>query len=431
MTAQTPGAELPAAEPPAAGPPAVEPPAAKPMHATATLPAIASLATRVQEASDEAAMRITGLLDSLVARGDVDRVLDAVRPRLRMLGPIRRRTLARALFEPFDPVIATPAAWRAGLGSIPRSIIAPVTALVRLRLATIAEVDTALAAGTEPAPQLWTEAARLLAETSLPQHWHSTAFRAETGIRQGMLEPLCEALRLLFSQAAPLRLAAQGHEIEVRSLRPLLLAATRSGPIGCALVVALLLERTGRPEDMLDTMLAVARESMLVRPLDDALQSVMEGVVGHLHRPPATASSADGALAAQARLASRVVGFSSLRGDMARFGPQLAPRRHELASECCVALELGFDQVRRWALTAPGGAAAEDAMVERIEAHLRALKRLDVASRPLGAAVAQDHIFKQIVAFCADGGRASWLTAVDRMRLCEILVGSEAARLLC
>ncbi|WP_428377152.1 hypothetical protein [Lichenicoccus sp.] len=392
---------------------------------------LADLSADLQDASDAAVLRITLMVDGLAARGEADRVLDAVRPRLAALRPKRRRTLARTLFEPFDPVIVTPAAWRAGVGSIPRSFIAPVTALVRSRLPNIAAVEAVLAAGGMPDQGLWADTAGLLDPHGLPAHWDSTAFRAETGIRPGMLEPLCAATRLLFSQVAILRLASLGQELDRETMRPLLLAAARSGAVGWSLVVALLLEQSTRPAEMVDSLLLFARETIVARPLEAALRSVVPIVVGRLDKPAAAPPlDGDQALDAQARLAARIASFSSLRGELAGTARQLAPRRTEMAIRCCAELASGFEQVRTWAAAAPADPVAEHEMADRLESRLRALRRLDVASRPLGAPEDHERMLGEAVAFCADGSQETWLTRVDRLRLCEILVGAHAAERL-
>lgn len=396
-------------------------------------PTLAELTAGLRDASDGAVLRITVMVDALATRGDADLVLDAVRPRLATLRPSRRRTLARTLFAPFDPVIVTPAAWRTGPGTIPRSFIAPVTALVRSNLPGIAEIEAILADGGLPDQRLWSDAADLLDPHCLPTHWNSSAFRAATGIRTGMLEPLCEATRLLFSQAAILRLASMGQELDRETMRPLLAAAARSGPVGWSLVAALLLEQSTRPDEMVDSLLTFAREGLQARPLEAALRSVVPTVVERLDRPAMVTSAVvtgDEALDAQARLASRIVGFSSLRGEMAGMARELATRREEMAIRCCADLATGFGQVRDWAAVPPGDAVAEDEMAERLESRLRALRRLDVASRPLGAAEDHERMLNETVAFCADGSRESWLTRVDRLRLCEILIGAQAAERL-
>src|SRR5947209_19572064 len=92
------------------------------------------LAHDLRDASDSAILRITQVIDTMPDRGATDQLLDGLRPRLSSLRPPRPRTLARELFTPLDPVIVASGAWRPGLAAIPRSVIAPVTALVREHL---------------------------------------------------------------------------------------------------------------------------------------------------------------------------------------------------------------------------------------------------------------------------------------------------------
>ena len=83
------------------------------------------------------------MLDRLPERGEVDRVLDSVRPRLRALGLPRPLGLPRLLFLPFDGAILAPARWTRGAAAVPRSALLALAGAVQ---AALGAEGTAIAA---------------------------------------------------------------------------------------------------------------------------------------------------------------------------------------------------------------------------------------------------------------------------------------------
>lgn len=387
------------------------------------------LANDLRDASDSVILRVTLAIDTLAERGSADRLLDGLRPRLSALRPPRPHALSRVLFTPLDPVIVATGAWRPESLSIPRSVIAPITGLIRARLRDAAAIEARLTAGNEPDPQLWKDAACILAAGALPEQWSLPAFQAETGLKPKALQPLIGVIRLVFAHIQVLQQLDFEHEPAADTIRPLLLEAARSGPLAWGVVLALLFEHTQAPAALVEHVLALTRETGSSRQLESSLQNVLGTVIEKLDRATTpSASVSDEALDAQARRAVRLTGFSALRGDMMAFAGGLAARRRQMAAECSAQLVSGLSGATE-ACVPPGPLAPQDEQqsAERLEARLRALRRLDLAARPLGNAEGREQLLADAAAFYVGGDAPDWLTRADRLRLCEILVGAEAA----
>ena len=383
------------------------------------------LSNDLRDASDSTILRVTHAIDTLAERGEADRLLDRLRPRLTTLRPPRPRLLARVLFAPLDPVIIAPGEWRQGNASIPRSVIAPVTALVRARLPDLAAIEASLAAGSELDGRLWRDAAAILADGPLPMEWSLPAFQATIGIKPQALPPLLAVIRLVFAHAEVLR---QEQEPAWEIVRPFLLEAARSGPLSWSIVLALLFEKTTGPAALVERVLTLARETGFARQLEASLQSVIGTVVDRLDRAAPDQALSDEALHEQAERASRLAGFSALRGDMQAFARRLTQRRQQMAVQCSAQLASGLSGASL-ACVPPGplDPEAEQEAAERLETRLRSLRRLDLAARPLGDAQGRDQLLAEAAAFYTGNAAPAWLTQADRLRLCEILVGAEAA----
>lgn len=386
------------------------------------------LANDLRDASDSTILRVTRAIDTLPERGAADRLLDGLRPRLTELRPPRPPVLSRVLFAPLDPVIVSPGEWRPGNPALPRSVIAPVTALIRARLRDSTAIEASLAAGREPDERLWRDAAAILADNVLPVEWSLPAFQAQVGIKPQALPPLLAVIRLVFAHAPLMLRLGPEHEPASERIRLLLLEAAHSGPLAWSIVLALLFEQTAVPSALVEQVLALTRETSLARQLEASLQAVIGTVVDRLDRASPDQAVTDEALDAQAQRAARLAGFSVLRGDMQAFGKRLTQRRREMALQCSAQLASGLSAASSACIPAgPLAPEAEQEAAERLEIRLRSLRRLDLAARPLGDAQGRDRLLADAAAFYTGTAAPAWLTQADRLRLCEILVGAEAA----
>src|SRR3954466_268648 len=77
---------------------------------------------------------LVAMLDRLPDRGEADRVLDPVRPRLRALGLPRPLGLPRLLFLPLDGAILPAAGWARGAAAVPRNALVALARAVQAAL---------------------------------------------------------------------------------------------------------------------------------------------------------------------------------------------------------------------------------------------------------------------------------------------------------
>ena len=390
--------------------------------------ALRGLANDLRDASDSTILRVTRVIDTLADRGRADQLLDKLRPRLGGLRPPRPAGLARALFRPLDPIIVSASAWRPGDVTVPRSVIAPIATLIQTRLPGIIAIEESLAAGQALSDEVWRDAAGILAGRPLPAEWSLPSFQVRTGIRPQALTSLLITIRLVFSHAPLLLELRRLHEPPLDAIRPMLLEAARAGPLSWSIILALLFEQTSAPASLVEQVLAVARETGFARKLESSLQAVLNMAVNRLDRAVPERMLSDEALDAQAQRAIRLAGFCALRGDMLAFAKKLAHRRRLMAAQCSVQIATGLSDAP--AACIPSGPLTPDdeqEAAERLESRLRALRRLDLAARPLGGNEGQDQLLAGAAAFYAGSTAPDWLTRTDRLRLCEILVGAEAA----
>ena len=93
-------------------------------------------------AADDAALaRLVAMLDALPDRGEIDRVLDPVRPRLRALGLPRPLGLPRLLVLPLDGASLPPTRWTRGAAAVPRSALMALAGAVQAALGRRAPVS--------------------------------------------------------------------------------------------------------------------------------------------------------------------------------------------------------------------------------------------------------------------------------------------------
>ena len=409
--------------------------------------AIRDLAKDLRDASDSAILRVTGMIDRLPERGASDRLLDGLRPRLCALRPPRPLNFSRALFMPLDAVIVPPNQWHASDGTIPRSLLAPVAALVESHYPELPPLQALLAAGKLPQAGFWRQAAEILSASPIPESWSAAEFQISTGIAPPALTPLLAAVRVVFAHVGLFRANGRGapawHESAwrapaIQALRPLLLAAARSGPTTWSVVLTLLFEQSTEPAALVESVTAVTAETRMAAPLGDGLRRVVGAVASKLDQitpqPSPGSVLSDAALDAQSLRAARLAGFSALRGEMVGFARSLSARRQEMASECAAQLADGLKSAPTACAASgeavscvPGTAEERQGAAERLESRLKALRRLDLAARPLGEAQTHETLLAQAAAFYCGNDGPAWLERGDRLRLCEILVGAEAA----
>src|SRR4051794_1677345 len=172
-------------------------------------------------ADDASLTRLVAMLDRLPDRGEADRVLDPVRPRLRALGLPRPLGLPRLLFLPLDGAILPAAGWARGAAAVPRNALG---ALARAVQAALGAEGAAIAASCAPLTtadiaaigglggRLWPAAATALPEAP-PPGWERTGLApGDYGTIAALCRPVWQAGPAIW---AALAAAAEGPPAEL------------------------------------------------------------------------------------------------------------------------------------------------------------------------------------------------------------------------
>jgi hypothetical protein len=387
---------------------------------------VRQLAASVAVAEDGALLRLVRLLDSLPSRGDADRVLDPVRPRLQALRPGRPLRFARLLFLPLDGAIVPPAQWRRGGHEVPRSAVAPLAAAVAAALGDTATAIAREAEGhdTEDLPvvaalgaRLWAVAAGALPGAA-PPGWAENGLSAEDyAALRGVMQPVLAAGAPIFGA---LRSAAHGPPLE--QVRAALSGPAQAGPLPLAAAIATLLRRATAPGGVL---LAAAELGPVGRSVGTRM---VDAAIAQLPDPAAAT------LQEAAHAATR---FFSGTADLAACGlldPERARRLAQLrhaADEACRRriAEAGGTRVAGALASLRSGPVTEAAIAE-VEGDARALRALAQVGRTVGDPAAYDRSLRTLgeaVGTLGTGPGGDGLGPVDIARVVEILAGPDAA----
>jgi len=171
------------------------------MQAPPRAPTEEELRAALAAAPDRALGRVVCLLDSLEARGAVDAVLAAARPRLRDLQPPRPLRFTRLLALPLEPALVANEAFTSAPGQIPRAALTPLSDAVRVAIGEAAEAIDVAALGHSMADvalvqrlgaRLWPLAAKAPL-SRLPALWPASSLPASAAT------PILDACRALWA----------------------------------------------------------------------------------------------------------------------------------------------------------------------------------------------------------------------------------------
>ena len=383
---------------------------------------------KLRTAGDEQLAQVVALVDAMPARGEADALIAPLRARLAALEPARPLTFTRLLFRPLDPVIVIGPRWRPGVPAVPRTALPSIGQAIIARLgpavAPIKEMiaghngrERAVAADAGRA--LWPAAAAVLDRLPLPADW-----RHVTGLPESCYTEIRSNIEAVLHQAVPLRQRAQDGDATglVHASSTAILAATQAQhPAGLGIVLAVLLADGAEAGPALLAAMAIpgAQVDSAVEQTLDRVQHVLTNVL------PSSG------LAAASSQAKRVAALlDAIEGPCAR--PMLrsqTQRTRQLADQACQGrLRQALDQDFLPKLAGPG-TVLDDAEVTDLESTARGLRLLATVGRRLGGGTKYDQLLCRTAAdACAVTD--STLTHMERLRLAELLVGSDAARRL-
>jgi hypothetical protein len=384
-------------------------------------PALRALTLDILNASVPQIMRIVALVDSMIRRGPADDLIDPLRDRLAHLRPPRPLRFDRLLLHPLDLLIVPTPQWRPAWAALPRTALTPMAEHVRLALgatgaAIVTEIDgcttddTALIARL--GATLWPAAAEILAggcDMKGP-------FRPLPGIVSTLLAEACgvETLRM---EAATGLLPVGAVAIEAIFYRVI-----RVNPAALPMMIAMLLDALPGAADLLPLAHPGLPSGVVTAALDQAADVLLrqldrdEGVERRI---------AAGTFAEAGGTAGRIATML-LHLDNATTKPPrrelLRAVRQRLDAACRERFASGL---RDDVLVPPAEDGVDISFTH--EAAARGLRVLESAGRTLGGGADYDRRLREAAETIARGAPWRRVPLRDRLRLVEVLAGSDAA----
>ena len=404
---------------------------------------VKTLSEELVHASDSKILKITRMIDMLSDRGEADQLLAPVRARLATLRPTRPMTRTRLLFTPLDPVVVPAAKWQLGDLSVPRSIIQPLANLLLPKIPGglppgIGETDEA--ALTRAGAPLWAAAAEHLSALELPADWATPAWQKLNGLTAPMVIQLAEALHVILRHAVELRsLPPQNDPHAEQVLSALLSDAAEAGPLGWGIMLALLLDAAA-PDQVVRAAISVARchrfATTLLAAIDQATADTLSRMEAALEEPASEDLLDPSRMVARVELIGRIERFRRLELRPVPEQRRVSRLRQALSADNRLAFEAALQtRLPGPENSSPHQAAESDVApkplttraVGLLETDARQLRQFALAAARLGEGDEYGRLLEEAASRYLDAGPTSGLLAADRLRLTELLVGSERA----
>lgn len=400
-----------------------------------TIKPIREMRRSLARARDEQLTRVVALVDNLQKRGAADELLAPLRARIAELRPARPLNFSRLLFVPLDPLIVPAPRWSAASPSIPRTAIATISRVVEQQLGPAAQpiqeviagrfaddVDAVAAGGA----LLWPAAANILKQAPMPTDWPAA------GLPPASYAQLATSIAFLLEHALTVQRLVDDTERDrpaaPETIQTLFAASANVSPWARAMLVALLLARLPRTEllrEVLYRSASLSKEGGRA-VLDCAVNFVLEGLE--------TRGGAEGPFAGiELSAASGEVGrLATLLDQLALHAanPDRRRRVEELRRGIDESCRHRFEKGLAHELLEPLKALPEDAdpmVLATFEETARDLRRLEFAARQVTDTSAYEPLLRRTAQAIKQQGDSPALTLADRVRLVELLVGSEQA----
>jgi hypothetical protein len=385
-------------------------------------------------AGDGQIMRVVAMVDGLEKRGAVDRIIAPLRPRLAELRPSRPLRFTRLLFLPLDPLIVPAARWRPGSATVPRTALESIALTVRAALGPVAAaVDAAIAGRSledgdiigEAGRMLWPHAGALLAGSPELAGWDGTGLPAATA------GDLSRAVGGVLLAAVSLRgLAAEagaGMALEPGPVQAALAEAAASGGEALAMAVAVLLAWLPEAAELLP------RGCSVLGPDGPALMRLAAGQAAEvlLGRLEAQGASDDMLAVSLDETGAEVSRVTTLLDALDGAGPperrrRLSAIRGRLEESCRSRFAKGMENGVSAPLRTMGPSPAQEELAD-MENAARGLRQLEGAARKLGGGQYYDGALQDAVTAVRASPADGALGLADKIRLVEILAGSDEA----
>ncbi len=395
---------------------------------------IRALNQAIVVAPDPQIRRIVATVDALAARGQADQLIVPLRHRLAALQPPHPLRFPRLLLHPLDPLIVPVGRWRREQQAIPRAALRPIAEHVRLMMGSDAAAIEAATAGHTTADidliirlgrSLWPAAAKILAGPTIPRSWGAT------DLGDDAYRPLADLIATLLTEAVALdALCAEtaGGMLPppAESIEAMMDRVAHDNPAALPMTITLLLNRLPDAADLLAGPQAGPAGGKVHAAMDQAADLLL----GQLDRPAGTETRiATGSLAEAGAAVSRmVILLEHLRT------ANLKPRRRERLRAVRQRLEAGcrtrFSSGLQDEVLAPlrdPDTELDPAAITTLEAAARGLRVLETEARVMGSGASYDLLLGDATEVIKRIALRDRLSLVDKLRLIEILGGSDAA----
>ena len=391
------------------------------------------LQSQLANAQDEKIHRILEFVDGLTKREEADAVIAPLRERLAKLKPRRKINFARLLFTPFNSLIVTPSHWTRESANIPRTALGTLARYVQAGHSEAVGSGPAVAADVfaddltsifKAGSRVWPAAADVLRSlTAVPRDWSS-----ETGLQDRDFVSICAALQVLFPLAAPLIQivvdAKAGADPEPEELLAMLDATAPAGARVTAMFIATCLSWLPRPGVFIkiaDQFVSTKEHAAIAATADSAVELVLSGIERSSTFKADLASAAEEMRRVAVLLDDLVSNSSNKPGRRTR----VEKVRQSVDTVCRenFATEIGSLLVNPCAQIA----TADEGAIEGFENTARTLRRYEAVARRFGGAEFYDQQILGAAQSLIPRRAESALARVSRLRLIEILRGSDAA----
>ena len=390
--------------------------------------AVASISKRTSVASDTVLRQVLAVLEAVPSREELDPIIEAARPRLKLLRPPRPLTFARMLFLPFDGAVVADKAWETGVGRFPRPALLPIANAIREAMGPAAEEITANLSGRNfldvleldnAGRMLWAEAARLAPELQFPND------SVMTGLDPQQCRELLDTAAAIWRHADAIweaKLASfsgPSTELVINALR----GPAREGMAVFSMALFSLLDRAHSPGSVLKTAARLSPQAGSIADLKLEELSLLPVPSLPIEDPVRAAHMAEEYVLLLKELESAPAGRIKNRREF------IAPLIEKIGEAAEATATRIVERQFLPALENPNMTRSA-AIVVNLEHLARSLRRLEDAGRRAG----QSEAFDVLQQRCAQKLRVTFrildgggLQAFQVSRIAEILLGTETA----
>lgn len=391
------------------------------------------LRSQLANAQDAKIHRILELIDGLAKRDEADAVIAPLRQRLAKLKPRRKVNFARLLFMPFSPLIVPPSDWTRESSNIPRTALGTLARYIQLNQPEAAGSGPTVAADIfsddltsllSAGERVWPAAAEFLRSLpAIPADWSK-----ETGLQDRDFTAISTSLQVLFPLAAPLIQIAvnarTGIDAEPERLLAMLDATAPSGARITAMFIAMCLSWLPRPGVFIkiaDQFANAKEHAAVAATADSAVELVLSGIERSSTFKADLASAADEMRRVAVLLDDLTINSPNKPGRRTR----VEKVRQSVDTVCRenFATEIGSRLIDPCATIA----TADEGAIEGFENTARTLRRYEAVARRFGGAEFYDQQILGAAQSLTPRRDETAMARVSRIRLIEILRGSDAA----